>query len=130
MIHPWLEEFYSIEAGLLIGDPDTELVKHAIKKWNGAREENLDKHDVHIADRNEIWSTDEPIIIFDTDTCALCQVYFSVWSETCGECPLYRYLGARCFDRADGPYTTFLNTQNPEPMIRALEGTLKMLEEE
>ena len=135
----WCEEFYPIEADKACSRIDYECVEHALKKWTGALPENLEKHEVKYQDFKIIGINENSFkdsVFFDDTTCTLCFRYpktrldYDLTMQTKKRCvsnygrtcPLNLCLGKQCDD-------VYHQSQNdPTPMIRALEKTLKMLE--
>lgn len=120
----WVKEFYPNSAqdcAEISGGEDTALIRHALRKWTGARSENLQKHG----------DLAYPPIPLNSETCALCLVHLDRdKDEPCSTCPLARYLGGACDKGRDAPFVQYFVGGGPEPMIKALEGTLQMVKRE
>ena len=75
-VKTWIEEFYPVSAKDLVnrGNPsDLDLVNHSLKKWEGARSGNLERHKVELdcaklSDDGEIGD----VFFFGSETCSLC----------------------------------------------------------
>lgn len=129
----WTDEFYP-------KPPSNRMTKkaaieHSIQKWTGLLLKNLKRHEVHL---EGTWLTGSPEdtggMIIDGDSCALCVKFVSRKYTTelggCAACPLALYLGNPCDKTgANRPYTSFLTSHDPRPMIKALKATLKKMEE-
>ena len=118
----WIDEFYPVPADKVKGK--ITAIKHSLKKWEGLTKENLEKHNLS-----------EPPIWVDSETCALCHLYFNESkydideSIACDSCPLKKSLGYPCDDNQQAekfmsPYSVWRRQRNPEPMIEALRETL------
>lgn len=100
----WMAEFYPINAELA---PESEAIKHSLRKWKGLTEKNLQKHGI----------SSPPIEVTDT-TCSLCISYKS----KCMACPLGQYLGRPCASyHGKYEFEEYIENGNPIPMITALE---------
>lgn len=138
----WKEEFYPVTADEMKDRFDAgsataaDLIKHCLRKWEGARPENLKRHGlVKVASDEFIGEGVDEItgedFAFDSISCALCVAHQDRNSivSACGSCPLYisrdyvSCAGAR-LNEDDSPYCDFLNQGDPEPMIEALEDAL------
>ena len=115
-----------------------EAIEHSLRKWKGLRGKALQRHKVAISVDAVIDARDLDLVVreqdcleIDMDSCALCAKYFneegySFLSEedsSCDKCPLAKLLGTSC-DNRGGPYRTWRDTGDPEPMIRALKALL------
>ena len=110
----WIRECYPVEAKDV---PITEALAHSIQKWKGLRKSAL-----------AYFGLTEPPIEISGETCALCHHYDT--KTGCDGCPLAETLGMTC-DECDeaigaGPYWDYkCFKRDPEPMIKALEETLR-----
>lgn len=130
----WKEEFYPVEADKV---PEEHAIAHSLQKWIGLRKENLEKHKCKITDRlprsvvNDHTTKDSLPITWKS--CALCQHYDGPEEEyhECNGCPLKQLRDRPC-DQAvldsdeEAPYTIFVATLDPEPMIELLEQALRV----
>lgn len=114
-LQSWKKEFYPTEASEIDNTPDA--IEHSITKWKGLLPENLSKHYLEIDD-GSIWDSNKGYMVISAGTCALCQLFIET---DCPNCPLRDYLGHRCDDGEDSPYIIFSLSNNPQPMIDALE---------
>jgi hypothetical protein len=111
-LETWKAEFYPIEADKAT-NTDLEATLHSLKKWEGLRKDNLDKH--NLVKINEFISNESIIdekgntLKITSSSCSLCKKY----DNDCNECPLYR-----C---GTATYGYWLITSDPEPMIKSLE---------
>ena len=130
----WKKEFYPSEANTIktrIG-----AIKHSLRKWVGALPKNLKKHKVElregrILEPRDYWDA----FVFNSDNCALCQLYFDFYlsegDDHCLKCPLYALLNnTRCYGMVglgepDRPFE-LLYDDNPNPMIALLRKALKV----
>lgn len=159
----WLQEFYPISASDFVKNnpdiSDKDLVKFAIKTWEGLTKENIYKHDLNYYEEHTLFAND---IRFERgwDSCSLCIKYNNYedkifncpkdCSKNGKSCPLFRFLGHACFDDKfdDRKFISekilddlfihdsyecsvyTMSENNPEPMIDVLQKTLEMLEKE
>jgi hypothetical protein len=125
----WLEEFYPVSAedcvdentiGLGNNEIALRYVQHAVKKWSGLKEENLDRHNVCIDDMT-IVDKKNPLLRFfiDGDSCVLCYKF-----SYCVDCPIVDYCGVACYRGEPSPWREFAHKGNPYPMIDTLDKTL------
>lgn len=122
-IKTWKDEFYPIEASE-VEDDDVKLLEHSIRKWEGLRQENLDKHGVvQKCAHSIIKDRDGDYFSIDTTTCTLCCHYYDDKTD-CKNCPLTQYLEKPCDCDNDSPYCIWCDTGDPEPMLEALKETL------
>lgn len=121
-IETWKKEFYTdINKAC---KSKKSAIEHSLHKWRGLLPKNLSKHkikkEVHentIIDKNDAFR-------IGADSCALCVKYDSF----CVTCPLFNYLGTFCDYHDTSPYTYWINTHDPKPMISALTEILKQCE--
>ena len=115
----WLEEFVPDVAF----PDDLVALKYALKKYVGARRENLEKHQVkHLY--CEILYQGFSFYRYDAGTCYFCHQYRS---SPCISCPLYKVYDHSC-DGPDSPYGKFIKG-DPEPMINLISIAISKLEE-
>lgn len=149
----WKEEFYPVTAQEIVEKCATrqELILHSLQKWNGLKQENLDKHNVSIIQARvfnyivfdnkdmEFFKTLEftywgelkeklegiDHLIIDSDSCSLCVKY-----EDCEDCPLYDMRDQTPCDEADendsGPFEIWQTEKDPMIMIHTLKDCLRM----
>lgn len=125
-LETWKNEFYPQEASEATSS-DEEAIEHSLKKWEGARRENLKKHSVNYF-KHRI-GTLFNCFYFDISSCALCHRYSL--SGSCFSyrenkfCPIVEFQGYPC--DVSGPIQTHsiwaLSNKTPEPMIKLLEET-------
>lgn len=120
----WLSKHYPIPASALAEASDEECLLHCINKWEGAKEENLPegmRYENHC-----ISSYDGDGLVFDTDTCALCEKYlcdYACKDMHGNDCPIVRMQGNPCcIPFGDSIYHKSEN--DPTPMIDLLKRTL------
>ena len=115
----WLEEFVPDVAF----PDDLVALKYSLKKYVGARRENLEKHQVkHLY--CEIIYQGFSFYRYDAGTCYFCHQYRS---SPCISCPLYKVYDHSC-DGPDSPYGKFIKG-DPEPMINLISMAISKLEE-
>ena len=114
-LQSWKKEFYPTEASDI--DNTLDAIEHSITKWKGLLPENLSKHGLEVDD-GSIWDSNKGYMVISAGTCALCQLFIE---RDCPDCPLKNYLGKRCDEGDDSPYIIFSLSNNPQPMIEALE---------
>ena len=134
----WCDEFYPVPADEV---SPADAIAHSLRKWIGLREKNLAKHNCFIF-RNKIgkYVTEISDDLFDSDnsveinseSCALCVNFLAEEEQefekhACERCPLYKHLGRDCSAFALTPslFGIWFDTNNPEPMIEALQATLE-----
>ena len=140
----WVVEFYPIDASVFADSGSrytwADAVKHSLRKWQGALEENLEKHGVLIDIKFEPYPTlknkDNPkskdVFVFDETTCALCMyTYRFGHSRECSMCPLYKVRGGVSCDalglkETTSPYTAMMSFADPRPMIVWLRRALRV----
>ena len=102
-LEQWNATYYAIPASEATGS-DAEALEHSLWKWIGFREKYANG-----------WE--------QSTSCALCKRYldysFNSITVGCRHCPL-GIAGKECEAHDNNPYTLFLDTGNPEPMIEAL----------
>lgn len=126
-LQSWKEEFYPVEAQY--ASPE-EAVAHSLRKWEGLRPENLQKHGLVQNGKHleEVDSEDEEYFI-SGDSCALCHHYAE---DECNCCPLFKARGdvacdsfniEECGSDGEHPFGAGVNraNPNPEPMIMWLK---------
>lgn len=128
----WKKEFYPKSANSRMSKRDAIL--HSIRKWEGLRKENLRKHGLkfEIVSKSIVDKNGSEMEI-DVSSCALCVKYYysNKNLDRCVECPLQKTLGRPCDQDDASVYNRFLRSvrRTPEPMIKALNLTLKNLDE-
>lgn len=149
-IKSWKEEFYPIPASKVVGSDDVALVKHSLQKWIGLRDENLHKHNLHkvMHESNPILSSADNRYEFriSGENCALClahaiEVEDEYTVHACETCPIYKSRGGFACDECDehasneelssvNPWSEFVDYNDPEPMIEALEVALSYVNQQ
>lgn len=124
----WIKEFYPVPANTV---PADQAAQHSLRKWIGARKENLERHGVFKGYDKSIWAEAE--FEFNTDTCALCCHYYDIFGcDPC--CPLIIVRGVQCDETTDrdneddknSPFHSFSIAADPEPMIELLKQAVEM----
>ena len=111
----WKEEFYSETAEDAAKRGVVAAVEHSLRKWLGALEKNLKKHEVKNLP-----------VPFWGDTCALCHRYSlsgDPGEPDCKKCPLFMATGMAC-DFPKSPFRIWQVARDPRPMITALKKAL------
>ena len=132
----WLDKYYPVRASWLAHEKKDDilcLVNHALTKWRGLRKDVLQKHELTIdKETNYLMSGEEYILPINGNSCSLCPVFFEESSDdsgNCPNCPLRLVLSDAC-DGSGQPYWIWRKIWDPEPMIRALELLVLILEKE
>jgi hypothetical protein len=120
----WKLEFYPKPANRVA---KRDALAHSLRKWEGLREENLERHEV-FRRGSYVWSEGVELRI-DGNSCALCEHFLRVKEvmRMCSSCPLARARGGvSCDNLRDGhermsPWAAWANRKDPEPMIAALQ---------
>ena len=141
-IASWKAEFYPMDVESVPFDA-VQATRHSLVKWTGLREANRVRHSVELRNHSILVDTDgspadDDIMQIDSSSCALCQHFYDDHSndddaDWCARCPLNITLGMSCDDsdgRVPSPWDMWTNTQDPEPMIAALEQTLNRLNDQ
>ena len=129
-LETWKAEFYPVDAKDV---SESDALAHSLKKWEGLRKENLERHKcwmdggVLVDSEQGFWHDEKYALIIASSSCALCNYY---QENTCNGCPLKDVRGAACDDVLNGgsdaesepPYGIFLSrNHNPEPMIQLIQ---------
>jgi hypothetical protein len=120
-LQSWKDEFYPVEASEIAKSDvtDLELIEHSIRKWEGLKQENLDRHEVVLGyfvvyAQNE---EDSENVDIDCTTCALCERHLEKTADKlCATCPVYLITGDICFAQ----YSALSYEDGPKPMIDLL----------
>lgn len=126
-IETWKKEFYPETAEEVAAKGNVKAaLEHSLKKWEGLRVENLNKHDLSKGTQSRMikfWphphgGGDLQMFPVEGSNCALCQMY--MYGEqgyaNCDACPL---------EDCDPEYATFFEVDDPEPMIALLKQKLE-----
>ena len=125
----WLSKHYPVSASELAQASDEECLLHCMNKWEGAKEENLPegmRYENHC-----ISYCDGDGLVFDTDTCALCEKY--LYDYACKDmngnnCPIFRMQGSPCYSLYHLNNSAYSASENdPAPMIDLLKRTLEFV---
>ncbi len=115
----WKQEYYPTPAH---STRKEEAVEHALRKWTGLLEENLQRHNVSSNGSPPLVEEKAGLHLkIDADTCALCEHYQDVSASCCG-CPMV--LSDAVYRSCDMLYKRWRVSLNPKPMIKALKQTL------
>jgi len=135
-IETWKQEFYAVEAGVLNSAADVVALRHSVKKWEGLRPGNLERHGLKVSSkhgRSRIQGVKGANFYIDSASCALCSKYlfFSRDDDGCGNCPLSKIRGnVVCDVDVDGddisPFKAWRRGADPEPMLHWLRKALKV----
>jgi hypothetical protein len=119
-IETWKKEFYPISADSTQIKTDLQAINHSIKKWEGLRSENLERHGLKTSYESIMDSSSSEASDFriDGNSCALCTKHY----RKCRECPLHISRDSNdCDTGAEdedmSPYLDFTDNKDPEPMI-------------
>lgn len=129
-LESWKAEFYPVEARDV---PKERAAAHSLKKWEGLRKEELEKHECELTHWGDVQSRHRETFYIIGQSCALC-VHFAVpWkNNNCLDCPLSKARGGVSCDscrrdEAVAPYQA-LKSKGPEPMIGWLKKTMELEE--
>lgn len=113
----WKTEWYTDPADC---KTDLDAAEQGLKKYIGARKENLEKHRLvsHQGSLFDGKGKGQPSITFGNNQCAFCKLYWEGEAEKCGECLIIADINT-CYSFMH-PYRVFNITCNPEPMITLL----------
>jgi len=139
-LETWKKEFYPKNAKSMGKATSKAATDHSIQKWIGLRKKNLVKHGLVtttlwgwrcVGEIADPLGYDSSTFGVDSGTCALC-VRFT-HKEECERCPLAKCRGGVSCDlsmprEVRSPYNAWRQGADPEPMIRWLRRTKKMLE--
>jgi hypothetical protein len=114
-VETWKEEFIDVSDG-----PDEALVVSSIRKWTGLRRSNLGRHDVYLHG-SLLRGVKYEGLRLNHHTCPLCI------HRGCFVCPIVSAHGHTCDGSPERPWGLFLDTGDPEPMLKLLESTLEYL---
>lgn len=136
-VKTWKGEFYPVPA---VDVSAAEAAAHSLRKWIGARPENLIKHDVLLnSETGSIIDSSDERVRFTSVTCALCARFYDVdYGESesggydddgaCRQCPLALVRGGvSCTniiedEESESPFDMLTSDRpSPEPMISWLE---------
>ena len=127
----WKKEFYPVPASRI--KTDVMALKHAIRKFTGAKPKNLKKHGVSLS-TGTIYVCKPTVrsFSFDNSTCALCCVHSTKDQDyyvRCQACPLHIYTRSCTNGGRVWPFAIFINLDNPNPMLKALKRVLRNVQE-
>lgn len=143
-LETWKAEFYPVPASSFTAETSTiDLVEHSLRKWIGLREENLRKHGIS----TNRWyreiacteSVNDPPLQIDSTTCALCVVAEEKHKKEdyaapsmCKHCILTKLRnGLQCDEvhilESASPWSIWLRSADPEPMIKLLKEAVEFL---
>ncbi len=131
----WKAEFYPEDASA----PKTELeaVEHSIRKWEGLRPENLERHGVELY-TDYVAGVDGALSLC-SESCALCVRVSESRAEApnwprveCGKCPLAKARrGIPCDRRLSeevlSPYAELTRKSDPGPMLACLYAARRLV---
>ena len=128
-IESWNAEFYPIPADEV---PVDQAIAHSLRKWEGLRKENLDRHKLSQIGRR-IESRSGRQFWVNEGSCALCHHYLSDGDVSCDNCPLSIARGGFPCDRSlpdesEAPWHEFEEEGNPGPMIFWLKAAQAKIE--
>ena len=118
-LQTWAAEFYPEPAEAAAKRGEAAAVEHSLRKWEGLKAENLDRHDVGAGSRAIYDGRTDQGLSLGGENCALCELRLE---ESCRICPLYK--ARDCFacdrrrpDEGFSPWRSWTDNRNPEPMI-------------
>lgn len=126
-IASWTKKHYVVSADEAATD-DITAVEHSIAKWKGLRPQVLSKHGLTVDHVGDLVSDDpDEEFSIDRSTCAMCVLDSKRARACCDSCSYREVHGEICAGREDSPYDVWTETQDPEPMIKALKKVRKAL---
>ena len=131
-IKSWCQDHYPTSAHEFRKNKDTlTAIKHTLRKWQGARVEILDKHNLKFTRGSLL---DEKLVkfTFSAETCSLCELSSDENGDlrNCEICPFHVVIGRACttneYDQySDGSeFGIWYHDGDPEPMIKSLVAVL------
>jgi len=116
----WIEEYMPEPPETAAGKGEVAALLHSIRKWDGFRRCNLDRHGVtldgaYIHDGTRCRPMAQP------GRCALCYCVRTGSFANCTNCPVSRLHGLHSCASA---YSYFVAESDPGPMLRLLLATL------
>lgn len=132
-IKTWKSEFYPKPVEET--SPE-EAILHSLRKWEGLRPENIQKHSVNINCFGNIYDDRYNRFNVDNRSCSLCHHYYDDIKdadERCDACPLSIVRGGKSCESATDtenigmclpPWNQYTENGNPEPMIFWLKKAL------
>lgn len=138
-LETWKAEFYPIPADKV---KKKDTLEHSLRKWEGLRKENLEKHGVKLSGPMLTGLDGLGYMLIASESCALCVMAEKeaigemrpprANASYCGKCPLYQLDKTSCDFMEGNPYNALTRAGNPEPMIslitRAIEEKAKVSE--
>lgn len=118
-LQTWMLEFYPETAEEAAKRGDAAAVEHSLRKWEGLKFENLERHDVGAGSRAIYDGSTGQGFDLGGDNCALCVLHEE---QYCCTCPLYKARGGFACDTRDpdedgAPWFFWTEDHDPEPMI-------------
>ena len=115
----WRAEFYPEVAGSV---PKERALQHSLRKWEGLRRENLEKHGGRLGGGNGVVFGNWTLQV-NAATCSLCVHHLAAAASVpaCESCPLFKVRGRSCDTGAGHPYGAFVWDGDPEPMIALIK---------
>ena len=142
-LHPWLAEFYDPAADMIFEPTELKAAEHALKKWIGIRPSNLERYNLAINKVLTVYdkTTLKEILVISWKSCALCYWHLDEYMNIiCDACIIRKISGNECSDfdivddsgsiPVDTPWTIWVRTGDPEPMIDLLEKCVAVLKTE
>lgn len=115
----WKKEFYGSLAKA--AKSDEAAILHAIKKYEGALDHNLDKHDL-VRDGFVLKESAANTFFFGSESCALCKRHIDIENQ-CPNCPLSQS-GEFC---NYGAWNLFQHGASASVMLIALRKALELV---
>lgn len=129
-LETWEKEYYPNDASSRWARRNP--IEHSLRKWRGLFPGKLKEHGCEMSYGYRVVdaATGDTFYVWD-DTCALCVRFLRPSGDVrCLKCPLFMLRGRSCDDGNKSPYSVFIDTENPAPMIRLLEKALWISNEE
>jgi hypothetical protein len=93
-LQTWKDEFYPVRAK---DCPIEDAIDHSIRKWEGMRQENIDKHGIKLVSGvlESVPFDMKEVLYINASTCALCHYYAKEGPYGCAACPITAYKKSR-----------------------------------
>ena len=120
----WKSVYYPTTAKQAANKGPLQATLHALTKWRGLAPGILRRHGL-VVQHGSLYERGHRLFNVDTDTCALCALYY-LKHDRCDGCPLFLVRGGvPCSgerdDEARSPFNAWLAEGTPRPMIKWLE---------
>lgn len=120
----WLKAFYKPITKARTWS-DKKCFEHTLKKYEGTTPKVLTKYKLR-RDTAVLEDVSHDFAAFNHDSCSLCKKYYNYLANNpctnnpCKGCPIDTS-GVRCGVLSKNPYSVFVSTGNPKPMIELMK---------